>query len=292
MSYVNHIHNFFSGVPVPGGRPASEWNTEMDAIAGVLRLSAKYEFTALHTRLCQVIQVYWPTTLVKWDERIKLTSSSQISPSHPPDPRKVFCCSRFFYLFITRTVTAITLAHEADVPDITHSAMYELSRYMWQIVDATTRHPYRPASRKLSTLPQVYILQLLDGREWLRVAVIKLMKSALPYKMSTVCCQPSSPNGRPCSSRISTWWDDQYNQYEQNDFLFHDPIRVLLYLRQELDKDLKLGPSRSVLCLDCNEKVQKLIDRARQYLWDEIPYRFCHKPRDGTVKPFDFSPYL
>lgn len=44
--------------------------TETQAIAGPLQLTMKYEITALHSRLSNVLQAHWPDKLSKWDESL------------------------------------------------------------------------------------------------------------------------------------------------------------------------------------------------------------------------------
>lgn len=85
----------------------------------------------------------------------------------------------------------------------------------------------------------------------------------------------------------------QFVTYLKNDFVFHDPIRMLSVIRQDLDDDKRKAPdSRPLICTNCKFKIGQLIIGAQQYFWDEIPYRFCLKTRDDTVKPFDFDSYL
>lgn len=169
----------------------------------------------------------------------------------------------------------IQLGNDVTIPTILPAAFYALhvTNMMRWTNDADlegTVVDYRLASpsafalgHKLRNVSATHLVQLLQDREWLRVAVMKLLTmSVLPERSShpPEACYTKNL----CRRNTKLYWRCN-KSFATTQRLLIDPMRTLAVLNEGLKDRLECCPL-------CQKNVHDLLDASRRYLWAEMPF--------------------
>lgn len=124
----------------------------------------------------------------------------------------------------------------------------------------------------------------MDGGDWLHAAAVNLVNQALPEKILLPAPRHSSPQSCACPEETKRWWDLTHKKWGAADVLFANPLRMLHRMQPD-------SITHHLICYRCKKRIAKLLNAAREYMWDELPYAFGVKPREQEVK-YGWQPYL
>lgn len=102
------------------------------------------------------------------------------------------------------------------------------------------------------------------------------------------CSRKYTP-GCPCPHGCKVWWENSLSRWRSLDPICGSPLRGFRALRAELQPEVE----RSTLniCQNCRKRIAELLDAARQYIWDELPYAFSVKQKEKGVV-YGYESYL
>lgn len=141
------------------------------------------------------------------------------------------------------------------------------------------------ARLELEKLSAARLCQLVEGREWLRIAATRLVDVVIPEKLLHRCparCQMlvDALGRKGCSSTLRAWWNRELAACTALKSVTVDPLLVLGSLQARM-KDT--SQANHGICGGCRAYVDDVLDACRKYLWDEMPYFFDIKQKDKTV---------
>lgn len=130
----------------------------------------------------------------------------------------------------------------------------------------------------LDSLKPQHICQLLQGREWLRVVVTRLVTTKVPQRIHYARLQPClSPGLSGCKDEIKKWWDTLLRDHTGYHQLPANPISAFITISERFNRE---SAERYGVCSGCKGHICEILGACRQYMWDELPYFFAIKPRE------------
>lgn len=165
---------------------------------------------------------------------------------------------------------------------MTHRITYERQTFNVPYEQKTSRD-------SLGQLELSHLCQVAAGREWLRLALARLVCLAIPQKIDELPCTSGDPSSCMCVQGVQVWWKSLLELWVMSDSLFRIPLRML----DEAAKNLKcdVEGTRLGICQGRRRRIAQVLRAVRQYIWDELPYAFGVKPREEGVV-YGYQSYL
>lgn len=134
-------------------------------------------------------------------------------------------------------------------------------------------------SKRLRGLHHEHVLSIIDCHEWLRTTIDKLLVGRNIWGSISL----GVIHETPCRTNLLSWWTKHQTDPIETGIASENPLKALRQLQEAVDR---LAPETA--CTECKDCAANVLHGARRYIWDEIPYYFCQKPRPGgIVRGFD-----
>ena len=181
----------------------------------------------------------------------------------------------------------IRLACQADIPEILPAAWYDVSRLATAELSNEEGHDGHNRRRDVSSSIPLWSvdLTLLTHSELERLPLAKcllleathiLIHIRLPRRIDAISCF-RDPLRQECGPSLATWLVAQAN-IARRAALYNDPMKTLMEMKRALLQDSPLDTNKLAACFLCRRELAASIDRARDFLWQGIPYWFELKP--------------
>ena len=250
------------------------------AIQGPLKLATKYKMVLLRERFVTMLQVDWPSELVKYDQRptdMKNPSWHQsgggVWTHSRPDPgisTPPCVLSTHLPTPLPPTARVICLAKDCDVTSVLPVAYYELAT-AYNPINLDPRYGVfdRPIAKHVLAAGDWEVL--MRGRDFIQHRLSQFIKDILSVQpplrpdgrsncRNTFGKKPEEPWG--CEHFVRDWWFAHSYEALTDINTFRDPLAFLKGLAEQI--------AALELCPNCKVWMQRLMLLERQNIWDSL----------------------
>jgi len=233
------------------------------AIQGPLKLATKYKMNLLRRRFINMLQVDWPSELLKYDQRradMNKSSWHQSSdqfgalPHFCSDPARVIC-----------------LAKDCDVKSVLPLAYYELGT-AYNPIDLDPEYGVFDRLIAKDVLTAEDWAVLLRGRDFIQHRLSKFIKGVLSaqpplrsdgrFNCRRIFNRGEDIEAWGCGQIARDWWFDHSYEALIDVSTFRDPLAFLKSLPEQI--------ARLELCPSCKAWMQNLMLLERQNVWNSL----------------------
>lgn len=146
----------------------------------------------------------------------------------------------------------------------------------------------------LQGLEPLRLIQLLEGREWIRAVSKQLFDSVIPAQLASIPstrCPNSGRQAKNCISDLRECWNRAVGRHATHHLEYVDPLAVLWLAQGQYARRRRSSPEAPECCADCALHAASLIEGLRRYVWDELPYFFGIRERE-TDATYGYEQYL